>query len=291
MKFGKTLRESIYAPWKDDYIDYNKLKSLLRERTDDDDVQWTEDDENRFCEEMFNVQLEKVTRFQESTFASIRDRVNSAFDKIRDLAPKEKQETSAAQKDKMREVEKELDELTRDVRELKSFTRINYTGFQKIAKKHDRKRGGRYRVRPMMQVTMSNRPFTTETSYSPLLKKLSIMYFIIRQHLDEDGSGKVPVEPVDLENNEEIQNGERYTAYKCERTQLGHANSSARLTLASQSGYTPTTCSRSRRTSYLAYQHWFTLRNPRGSSTRRPKTPPSPPSTSTTPSLISTWQR
>ena len=223
MKFGKTLRESIYAQWKDEYIDYNKLKTLLRERTDDDDAQWTEDDEQRFCDEMFNVQLEKVTRFQEMTFTSIRDRVNVAFDTLRDQAPKEKQETTPAQKEKMKEVEKELDELTKDIRELKSFTRINYTGFQKIAKKHDRKRGGRYKVRPMMQVTMSNRPFTTETSYSPLLKKLSIMYFIIRQHLEEDGSGKVPVEPVDLENNGEVQNGERYTAYKCERSRPRYA--------------------------------------------------------------------
>src|SRR5690606_33240799 len=98
---------------------------------------------------MFNVQLEKVTRFLEATFASIRNRVNSAFDTLRELAAKENQETTTAQKDKMREVEREMDELTRDVRELKNFTRINYTGFQKIAKKHDRKRGGRYKVRPM----------------------------------------------------------------------------------------------------------------------------------------------
>lgn len=230
MKFGKTLRESIYAPWKDEYIDYNKLKSLLRERTEEDDAQWTEDDEKRFCDEMFNVQLEKVTRFQETTFTSIRDRVNASFDTLRELAPKERQEASADQTEKLKEVRRELDELTRDVRELKSFTRINYTGFQKIAKKHDRKRGERYKVRPMMQVTMSNRPFTTETSYSPLLKKLSIMYFIIRQHLEDDGSGKVPVEPVDLENIGEVHNGERYTAHKCERPRHCHPNSNPELT-------------------------------------------------------------
>ena len=215
MKFGKTLRESVYGPWKDKYIDYDTLKTLLRERSDEDDVEWTEDDEKRFCDEMFNVQLEKVTRFQETTFTSIRDRVNAAFDMLEEMAPREGQETSAAQEEKMRGVKGELDEITRDVRELKSFTRINYTGFQKIAKKHDRKRGSRYKVRPLMQVTMSNRPFTTETAYSPLLKKLSIMYFIIRQHLEDGGSGKMPVQPVDLENDGEVHNGERYTAHKC----------------------------------------------------------------------------
>ncbi|SPO03846.1 related to VTC2 - putative polyphosphate synthetase [Cephalotrichum gorgonifer] len=218
MKFGKTLRESIYAPWKDEYIDYNKLKSLLREakRADDDDEQWTEDDEQRFCDEMFNVQLEKVTRFQEAKFTSLWDRINAAFDTLRDLAPKdsERQAASAEQKEKMQKLKEELDVITEEIRELKSFTRINYTGFQKIVKKHDRKRGNRYKVRPMMQVTMSNRPFTTEPAYSPLLKKLSIMYFIIRQHLEDDGSGNAPVEPVDLEEEGEVLNGERYTAHK-----------------------------------------------------------------------------
>lgn len=216
MKFGKTLRESVYGPWKDKYIDYDKLKTLLRERTDDDeDVEWTENDEKRFCDEMFNVQLEKVTRFQETTFTSIRDRVNAAFDKLEEMAPREGQGTSEGGEERMRGVEEELDEITRDIRELKSFTRINYTGFQKIAKKHDRKRGSRYKVRPLMQVTMSNRPFTKESTYSPLLKKLSIMYFIIRQHLEDGGSGKMSVQPVDLENDGEVHNGERYTAHKC----------------------------------------------------------------------------
>ena len=91
MKFGKTLRESVYGPWKDKYIDYDKLKTLLRERSDEDDVEWTEDDEKRFCDEMFNVQLEKVTRFQETTFTSIRDRVNAAFDMLEEMAPREGQ--------------------------------------------------------------------------------------------------------------------------------------------------------------------------------------------------------
>ncbi|CRK18447.1 hypothetical protein BN1708_012347 [Verticillium longisporum] len=39
MRFGKTLRESVYAPWKDKYIDYAKLKSLLREdKYEDEDL-------------------------------------------------------------------------------------------------------------------------------------------------------------------------------------------------------------------------------------------------------------
>lgn len=53
MRFGKTLRAAVYPPWKGKYIDYNKLKTLLRENdvtrdgedaSDSDDDQWTEQD-------------------------------------------------------------------------------------------------------------------------------------------------------------------------------------------------------------------------------------------------------
>jgi SPX domain protein involved in polyphosphate accumulation len=230
MKFGKTLRESIYEPWKEHYIDYAKLKSLLREdKVDDEDEHpWTEQDEAAFSEELITKQLEKVSRFQEDTFHSLKDRVNAAFDALKELAPLQppdapsagespsqlRPKSSSIHKERLKEIKKELDGIIHDIRELKKFTSINYTGFHKIVKKHDRKRGKWYKVRPLMQVSMSNRPFTSEPTYSPLLKKLSIMYFIIRQHL-EDGEPGYPTEPVDLENEGEVHNGERYTAHKC----------------------------------------------------------------------------
>ena len=64
MRFGKTLRQSVYPLWKGKNIDYAKLKSILREdRPDDDNKPWTEDDEKRFCDEIFNLQLDKVAEF------------------------------------------------------------------------------------------------------------------------------------------------------------------------------------------------------------------------------------
>ena len=52
MRFGKTLSSSIHPPWKDKYIEYDKLKKLLRE--DETSPQgrgpgesgWTEKDED-----------------------------------------------------------------------------------------------------------------------------------------------------------------------------------------------------------------------------------------------------
>lgn len=64
MKFGKMLQQLIYLLWKDKYFDYGKLKVLLREDVDEDeDCFWIEEDENCFCDEIFNVQLEKVVEF------------------------------------------------------------------------------------------------------------------------------------------------------------------------------------------------------------------------------------
>jgi SPX domain protein involved in polyphosphate accumulation len=215
MRFGKTLRQSIYAPWKDKYIDYGKLKSLLREdKSEDDDGPWTEEDENRFCDEIFNAQLEKVARFQEETVSKLRERVDAAFEKLKSLSlPDDKEGKSDVPPEQLRDFEKELDDITNEVKELKKYSNINYTGFLKIVKKHDRKRGERYRIRAMMQVSLSKRPFNSEQGYSPLLNKLSYMYFAVRQHLEGDGAEAHPVD-LDLDSQPQTHNGERYTAHK-----------------------------------------------------------------------------
>lgn len=230
MRFGKTLRTSTYQPWKDKYIDYAKLKQLLRDdKADEDDSDWTEEDENRFCDELFNAQLEKVAMFQEDTVRSLRERVDTNFERLRELTPspdegaqpdqaaatsstaagkgKEKSEITVQ---RLKDIEKELDQIVDEVRELKKYSNLNYTGFLKIAKKHDRKRGSHYRIRPMMQVSLARRPFNSEKGYAPLLSKLSVMYEAIHQYLDDEETL-----PVDLGSQPETHNGERYTAYKC----------------------------------------------------------------------------
>ncbi|KAI1135305.1 SPX-domain-containing protein [Hypoxylon sp. FL0543] len=230
MRFGKTLRESIYPPWKDQYIDYSKLKAMLREdrREDEEDVPWTEEDENRFCDEVFNVQLEKVAQFQERTVSGLKERAEVAFEKLKEMAPAPAPAPAAPSDNdddenkqpkrsdittaRLKELKAELDAITNEVKELKKYSSANYTGFLKIAKKHDRKRGDRYKVRPMMRVSLSERGFNSEQAYSPLLTKLSLMYYAINQNLDE-GEQQNPAD-LDLENAQEVHNGERYTAHK-----------------------------------------------------------------------------
>lgn len=214
MRFGKTLRQSIYPPWKDKYIDYAKLKSILREdRHEDDDEPWTEEDEKRFCDEIFNEQLEKVAQFQAGKVTELRQRVDDAFEKLKEQPTAEDgEQRNDADTQALKDLETELDTITNEVKELQKYSNLNYTGFLKIVKKHDRKRGDRYKIRPLMQVNLSQRPFNSEQAYSPLLNKLSLMYFAIRQQLEEPGAGDAF--PVDPDSQPQTHNGERYTAHK-----------------------------------------------------------------------------
>lgn len=210
MRFGQTLRNAIYPPWKDQYIDYNKLKSLLREGADADaDKPWTEDDESRFCEEILNVQLEKVAAFQATQFKSLTARADAAAEKIRGVATAGDAKGDIAA-GRLREVEDELDGIVGEMRELKRYSAINHTGFLKIVKKHDRKRGSAYKIRPMVQISLANRPFNSEAGYSPLSNKLSTLYFAVKQQLD-GGEEKQKGE----QGEREVLGDEVYTAYKC----------------------------------------------------------------------------
>ncbi|KAI1435640.1 VTC domain-containing protein [Xylaria sp. CBS 124048] len=223
MRFGKTLRQSTYPPWRDEYMDYSKLKSMLRENASDDDgVPWTEEDENHFCDEIFNVQLEKVSRFQAKTASSLQQRADAIFEKLRDLTPTDDKSTDKPKSDitksRLEELRAELDTIVNEVKELKKYSNLNYTGFLKIVKKHDRKRGDRYKVRPMMRVRLSEHGLNSEQGYSSLLNKFSIMYYAISQALDQgkqqQQQQQQQPQPGHLEHQDEFHNGERYTAQK-----------------------------------------------------------------------------
>ena len=209
MHFSRTLCATIYPPWKDQYIDYAKLKSLLREDVREDTQPWTETDENTFCDQILNVQLEKVAAFQSSTFITLSSRADAFGEKLKDLAPATensppKGELTAA---RLKEIEEGLDGIVNEMRELKKYSAINYTGFLKIVKKHDRKRGNNYKIRPMVMLSLAKRPFNSEEGYAPLANKLSVLYWAVKQQL-EGGVGE------GQEKGGVV--GEKYTAYKCE---------------------------------------------------------------------------
>lgn len=210
MRFGRTLRAQIYPPWKDEYIDYTKLKALLREDEaspqGEETREWTEKDEEDFVQELINVQLDKVNQFQVETYKSLRDRTSECEAKLQPVAVSandgQKREDGKAIAG---EILKELDNISKEVSELEKYARLNFTGFLKAAKKHDRKRGNKYRVRPILQVRLSQLPFNSE-DYSPLLYRLSTMYSFARQTLSGESSR--------TESSADPRPRETYTAHK-----------------------------------------------------------------------------
>ncbi|PLN84647.1 SPX domain protein [Aspergillus taichungensis] len=195
MRFGKTLRKSVYPPWKGNYIDYHKLKVLLREddvtadASDSESIPWTEQDEEAFVQELINVQLDKVNAFQVAKVQQLKERTSACEEKLRPLAPTPDQKSSGVDDEGERKsiaggVIHELDSITKEVSELEKYSRINFTGFLKAAKKHDRKRGARYRVKPLLQVRLSQLPFNSE-DYSPLVRRLSVLYSFVREILSQ----------------------------------------------------------------------------------------------------------
>jgi len=236
MHFERSLRRAIYAPWKDQYINYAKLKDLLRDEGSDagsdaghhdtDKKQWTDEDESAFVEELVNVQLEKVHTFQAETLTKLRDRTSACEAKLDPLLTSpttdgtvetkpspltEPRDLGSEAQPVLQQVIAELDSITGEMNELEKYSRINYTGFLKAAKKHDRRRGHSYRVRPLMQVRLAALPFNKE-DYSPLLFRLSTMYNFVRQHLD--GKDKR------LSMSESQMETEEFTSEKCTRVSL-----------------------------------------------------------------------
>lgn len=205
MRFGKTLRNSVYPPWTGKYIDYAKLKNLLREHdvggddSDNEGSPWTDRDEEAFVNELVNTQLEKVKSFQVETSVQLRERTSHCETKLRQLvAGQDEQEPPVTDEQERRtiasEVLEELDSITKEVSELQKYSRINFTGFLKAAKKHDRIRGAKYKVKTILQVRLSQLPLNSE-DYSPLVNRLTVMYSFAREVLSQDEVE--PREPAD----------------------------------------------------------------------------------------------
>jgi SPX domain protein involved in polyphosphate accumulation len=203
MRFGKTLQSSVYPPWRDHYIDYNKLKQLLREVGDSDETysdasgggggggeqpaEWTDADESRFVDELINVQLEKVHKFQLDMNSALNERTARCEQRLEKYVA---DGPDGRDKKVLEETLKELDKIAGDVNELERFSRINFTGFLKAAKKHDRRSRGAGRkdqkgkgkrvvdpkVKPLLQVRLSHLEFNKE-DYSPLLYRYVGFFF------------------------------------------------------------------------------------------------------------------
>ncbi|KAF7721228.1 vacuolar transporter chaperone [Apophysomyces ossiformis] len=169
MKFGHTLKTSLNPEWTANYVAYDDLKWFLKKKSE---VRpWTEENESQFVE-LLEKELDKVYSFQRVKLNEINRRIESEAREVDNLCQKDNPE-----EDEFTASEMELGHIIADVHDLAKFTRLNYTGFLKIIKKHDKMTG--WPLKPMFGVRLNAKPFYQE-NYDALIVRISALYDRVR---------------------------------------------------------------------------------------------------------------
>ena len=157
---GQQLRTSLIKDYYYYYIAYDDLKSALKKPYE---IQpspqnphpkrqaWNEDDEKSFVAQL-EAELDKVFTFQRVKSGEIVRRIKASEREVNDVIARLDAEgqdrpgqngrarglqTPEPSEEDFLLLEEDLSDIIADVHDLAKFTQLNYTGFQKIVKKHD----------------------------------------------------------------------------------------------------------------------------------------------------------
>jgi hypothetical protein len=148
MKFGEQLRSSVIKEYEWSYIDYDGLKALLKTNAPKgQEKKWTEEKETKFIDAL-DEQLDRVYTRQKSKAGEIERRIETSRREVDDVVARldsrgpvgrdgHVENDDAPTEEEFIMLEQDLREIIADVHDLAKFVQINYTGFQKIIKKHD----------------------------------------------------------------------------------------------------------------------------------------------------------
>ncbi|KAG7706329.1 hypothetical protein KL914_003224 [Ogataea haglerorum] len=192
MLFGVKLQNEVFPPWKNYYIDYDHLKRLLKENVIESTENlnkpgsssatsaWSEKDEAEFASQL-DSELEKVYTFQVSKYKELDEEISKlelqSEEYLRSVSEKRTADFDA------KAFQKKLEELLWLAKELDHFARLNFTGFIKIVKKHDRLHKG-YSVKALLNVRMKSLPLTNiSEDTSPYLFRISTLYSFVRDQM------------------------------------------------------------------------------------------------------------
>lgn len=128
MKFGAHLGGSVQPEWSFNYISYDELKNVLKSRTAMG--LWNETDEGYFVE-LLERELDKVYSFQNVKIGEVQRKLTYYNSQAQEF------KKNGAEEETWRALEVELYRLIAEIDVLAKYTRLNYTGFLKIVKKHD----------------------------------------------------------------------------------------------------------------------------------------------------------
>lgn len=156
MKFGEQLRTSTIKEYEWYYIAYDQLKAQLKTQFVTPPTkanpkpkrkEWTEEDEGKFIDRM-EQELDKVHIKQKVKAIEIGRRIAASEKEVSDVVARldsrgpvgrggTQQNDDAPTEEEFMMLEEDLSDIIADVHDLAKFVQLNYTGFQKIIKKHD----------------------------------------------------------------------------------------------------------------------------------------------------------
>ncbi|KAL8997148.1 MAG: hypothetical protein Q9188_006399 [Gyalolechia gomerana] len=200
MHFGQQLRTSLLKDYYYHYIAYQDLKDALKtpyesaptpEHPHPERRQWNEDDEKAFVAQL-EGELDKVWTFQRVKSGDIVRRIKTSEKEVSEVIarlekrrPRRKsvngnvtaEDDDVPTEDDFMLLEEDLSDIIADVHDLAKFTQLNYTGFQKIIKKHDKQT--QWHLRPVFATRLKAKPFFQD-NYDAFVVKLSKLYDLVR---------------------------------------------------------------------------------------------------------------
>ncbi|ODV95050.1 hypothetical protein PACTADRAFT_34789 [Pachysolen tannophilus NRRL Y-2460] len=182
MKFGETLKSSLIPDYNYYYIQYDDLKHRLKKGLSVSNNQWTNELEEDFVS-ILEKELNKVFNFVHMKHEEILRRIKNIEALVYQTVENSKscsneQELELFEQD-FEDLEEELSDIIADVHDLAKFSRLNYIGFQKILKKHDKQTNNEYILKPIFQARLDARAFYKD-NYDDLIVKLSKLYDLVR---------------------------------------------------------------------------------------------------------------
>ena len=220
-RFGQQLRTALIKDYYYYYISYDDLKTELKTRLHPENASrthtWTEDDEKAFVR-VLEIELDKVFTFQKVKSGEIVRRIKVSQKEVEDViksldyssrlagddavgsggrgASSGTRRPAPPTEEDFETLEEDLSDIIADVHDLAKFTQLNYTGFQKIIKKHDvnaplslflrlsrlteqmQKQTG-WTLRPIFSARLNAKPFF-RGNYDAFIVKLSRLYDLVR---------------------------------------------------------------------------------------------------------------
>lgn len=180
MKFGETLKSSLIKDYAYYYIRYDELKYIMKKGLEENGGRWNNSLEEKFVD-ILEQELDKVYNFFRLKHKEILRRVKEIEILVSRTVDAAKNTVDIEDleyfEQDFQNLEEELSDIIADVHDLNTFTRLNYIGFQKILKKHDKMT--KFILKPIFQARLNAKSFFKD-NLDALIVKLSKNYDLVR---------------------------------------------------------------------------------------------------------------